>query len=246
MLRAVFFDLGDTLQHYHVEDWDQIVAELNKDLYDHLVDAGHGHRMPPLDSFLEFTSTTMLAHRQDMARTNRSHALREVLELFFADQGIHDLEASNFMQPWYRRISELTYCPEDVKPTLELLKERGLKLGLISNTGWTSDHHDPDLERFGLKDLLNCRMYSCEVGWEKPAPQIFKAAMECLGVEPQEAVMVGDFLRYDVAGAHGVGMKGIWKQMDNRPYEADDHSIVPDAIIRKIGELLEVLKGLAE
>ena len=128
-------------------------------------------------------------------------------------------------------------------PALELLKERGLKLGLISNTGWTAQHHDPDLERFGLKDLLECSI-SCEVGWEKPAPQIFKAALECMGIEPSEAVMVGDFLRYDVAGAHGVGMKGIWKQMDNRPYEADDHSIVPDGVIRKIGELPGVIEGL--
>src|SRR5690242_16645337 len=106
MLKGVFFDLGDTLQHYHVEDWDQTVAELNKDLYRHLVDAGHGNRMPPLDAFLEFTSTTMRAHREDMAKTNRSHALREVLELFFADQGMHDLKATTFMQPWYKRVSD--------------------------------------------------------------------------------------------------------------------------------------------
>jgi len=141
-------------------------------------------------------------------------------------------------------MSGLVYCPDDVKPTLELLKEQGYRLALVSNTGWTSELHDPDLARFGIKDLLECRMYSCEVGWEKPAPQIFHAALDCLGLNPDEAVMVGDFLRYDVAGAHGVGMKGIWMKRDNRPYEADDHSVVPDATIGRIGELPEVLRKL--
>jgi len=242
MLKAVLFDLGDTLQHYKVENWDDVVSQINGDLYNHM--AQEGQRLPPLDEFMEFVSTTMRAHREDMNRTNRSHKLQEVLELFFKDQQMHDLRAADYMQPWYNRLTELTYCPDDVKPTLELLKSRGLKLGLVSNTGWTSDIHDPDLARFGLKDLLDCRIYSCEVGWEKPAPQIFHAALDCLGVKPEEAVMVGDFLRYDVAGAHGVGMKGIWKQRDNRPYEADDHSIVPDGVITRIKEVRGLLESL--
>jgi FMN phosphatase YigB (HAD superfamily) len=104
--------------------------------------------------------------------------------------------------------------------------------------------HDPDLERFGVKDLLDCRFYSCEVGWEKPAPQIFEAALECLGLPPEEVAFVGDFLRYDIAGAQAAGMKGIWKRVEGRPEEADDHTVVPDATITRIGELPGVLGKL--
>src|SRR5689334_21194420 len=104
MLKAVLFDLGDTLQHYKVESWGELVSRLNEDLYRHMVSEGHEQRLPPLDEFLEFFSTTTQAHREDMSRTNRSHKLQEVLELFFKDQQIHDLRAADFMQPWYNRL----------------------------------------------------------------------------------------------------------------------------------------------
>ena len=244
MLKGVLFDLGDTLQEYRDEDWGKIVRALNEDLYIHLVEQGHRHRLPPLDAFLELINTTLQAHRARAAATLESHSMQEVLESFFKDQQLHDLRAEEYMQPWYQRISDLGFVPIDVKPTLQLLKRKGLKLGLVSNTGWTSAFHDPDLERFGIKDLLECRIYSCEVGWEKPAPQIFHAALDCLGLQPEETAFVGDFLRYDVAGAHDVGMKAIWKKMDNRPYEVDDHSIEPDAIVGRISEVPAALEKL--
>ena len=50
--------------------------------------------------------------------------------------------------------------------------------------------------------------------------------------------------RYDVAGAQRVGMKGIWKRVEGRPPEADDHSVTPDAVITHIGELPAALDRL--
>jgi putative hydrolase of the HAD superfamily len=158
--------------------------------------------------------------------------------------GIEDLRPEECLLPWYGRVTDYIYIEPDVRPTLEILRDWGLKLGLVSNTSWPAAAHDPDLERLGIIDLLPCRFYSCEVGWEKPAPQIFRAALECLALPPQEVAFVGDFLRYDVKGAQNVGMKGIWKQVANRPPDLDDSSIVPDATIARIGELPEVLRRL--
>jgi FMN phosphatase YigB (HAD superfamily) len=65
-----------------------------------------------------------------------------------------------------------------------------------------------------------------------------------MALRPEEVAFVGDFLRYDVAGAQGVGMKGIWKRVEGRPLEADDHTITPDAVITRIGELPAALNRL--
>ena len=200
--------------------------------------------MPPLDEFLEAVNASTRAHWDEVRNTMRGRSLLDLLEPLFREHGIEGLDAEECLLPWYGALEGNVYIEPDVKPTLEQLRDRGLKLGLVSNTAWPATAHDPDLERFGIKDLLDCRLYSCEVGWEKPAPQIFWAALECLGTRPDETAFVGDFLRYDVAGAQAVGMKGIWKRVEGRPEDLDDHTIVPDAVIDRVGELPPLLERL--
>jgi len=242
----VLFDLGSTLQEYRHEDWDAIIAAINRDLYAYIASRGQAHRLPPLDAFIELVASSVRDHRSRTAASLRSHSMVDVLGSVLRQQGIEDMRAEECLLPWYNRLTDLVYIEPDVEPTLRLLSDGGVKLGLVSNTTWPSVPHDGDLERFAIKDLLQCRLYSCEVGWEKPAPQIFEAALNCLGLPAEQVAFVGDFLRYDVAGAQGVGMKGIWKRVANRPLEVDDHTVVPDATITRIGELpgaLETLYG---
>ena len=70
-IAGVLFDLGSTLQEYQHEDWDAIVAALNRDLYRYIASRGHEHKLPPLDAFIEIVSTSVQAHRSRTARTPR-------------------------------------------------------------------------------------------------------------------------------------------------------------------------------
>jgi HAD superfamily hydrolase (TIGR01662 family) len=93
---------------------------------------------------------------------------------------------------------------EDVLPVLAYLRERGLKIGLVSNTSRDLDafvrHHALDVDAW-----VSSRVH----GKVKPSPTIFKAVLEELGVEPQAAVMVGDSPDDDVAGAEAVGIRAF-------------------------------------
>jgi HAD superfamily hydrolase (TIGR01549 family) len=93
---------------------------------------------------------------------------------------------------------------EDVVPTLGDLRRRGLKLGLVSNTsrdlGAFVSHHGLDVDAWVSSGAL---------GKVKPSPLIFRAALELLGVEAREAVMVGDSLTDDVEGARAAGLRAI-------------------------------------
>ncbi len=243
-LRGVIFDLGSTLQEYRHEDWKAIVKALNHDLYTYMASRGHADRLPPLDAFLELVNTSMQTRRAQAANTLRGFSMLDVLGPILMEHGIDAPDTHEYLSVWYKSLAGLVYVRPDVQPTLRLLKEQGLKLGLVSNTTWPASIHDPDLERFGIKDMLECRLYSCEVGWEKPAPQIFLAALDCMDLRPEETAFVGDFLRYDVVGAQAVGMKGVWKRVEGRPDEADDYTVVPDATITTIGDLPDALRGL--
>lgn len=95
---------------------------------------------------------------------------------------------------------------DDVLPTLNTLKKRGLILGLISNV---DQDIIPMLEKLGLTDLLQVVTTSLDTGFNKPSPQIFKEAVRRAGVKVDEAIFVGDQYQIDVIGANQAGMKGI-------------------------------------
>jgi putative hydrolase of the HAD superfamily len=95
---------------------------------------------------------------------------------------------------------------DDVAPALDELEKRGLILGLISNV---DRDIDAVYEELGLPGWLKLKVTSQDVGFNKPRPEIFQAALEQAKVSPEEAIYVGDQYEIDVLGANGVGMRGI-------------------------------------
>jgi HAD superfamily hydrolase (TIGR01549 family) len=108
---------------------------------------------------------------------------------------------------------------EDALPVLEDLRSRGLRLGLVSNTGRDLDafvaHHHLDVD---------AAIGSGAFGRTKPHPSIFRAVLERLEVEPQDAAMVGDSIEDDVEGARATGIEraflldrdGRFPELENR------------------------------
>jgi HAD superfamily hydrolase (TIGR01549 family) len=100
---------------------------------------------------------------------------------------------------------------EDALPTLEALRARGLKLGLLSNTARDLDefvaHHRLDVDA-----VLTSRAH----GKTKPHEAIFRRILELLGVPAGEALMVGDTVEDDIEGALAVGMQAVLVDRDGR------------------------------
>ena len=104
---------------------------------------------------------------------------------------------------------------EDSLPVLGLIREHGLKIGLVSNTG-------RDLEAFvshhGLD--VDAALGSGAYGKTKPHPAIFLAALDALDVGAEEAAMVGDSPEDDIAGAVALGMRAFLVDREDRFPEA--------------------------
>ena len=110
------------------------------------------------------------------------------------------------------------YLYKDVRPVLEELSRRGIKIGLISN----SDRCLISFQNhFGLNDLIAGAVSSAEHGYLKPHPSIFRSALQAVGVQPQESIMVGDSFTQDIEGARRVGMGGVLVQRMN------NHGVTP-------------------
>lgn len=89
---------------------------------------------------------------------------------------------------------------------LEALRERGHRLAVISNA---DGRVEALLESVGLRPHFEFVVDSGVLGVEKPDARIFRHACERMGVEPEEALYVGDIYEIDVVGARGAGMRAM-------------------------------------
>jgi putative hydrolase of the HAD superfamily len=113
----------------------------------------------------------------------------------------HDV-AVELTSRWQRHENFELY--EDVLPVLEELRGAGLKIGLVSNSA-------RDVREFARHHALDidAGISSFHHGKTKPHASIFRAVLELLEVQPQQAAMVGDTLEDDIEGARALGMQAI-------------------------------------
>ena len=103
---------------------------------------------------------------------------------------------------------------EDTRVTLDRLRARGLRLGVISNS---DGRVEQALVAAGIREYFDVVLDSAVMGVEKPDPAIFRAALAALGVAPSEALYVGDLYHVDVVGARAAGMEGVLLGPDRDP-----------------------------
>jgi FMN phosphatase YigB (HAD superfamily) len=107
------------------------------------------------------------------------------------------------------RSVELELAPH-IGSARETLKGGGIRIGIVCDVGFSGGALLRDvLGREGLLDHFDGWAFSDETGHYKPAPHAFEAALTSLGVQPQEAMHVGDLRRTDVAGAAALGMRTV-------------------------------------
>jgi putative hydrolase of the HAD superfamily len=119
---------------------------------------------------------------------------RETYARLFQVAGLDD----EFADALYSVESNPAHNPfaDDVADTLRALKNAGVLIGIVSDI-----HLDlrPVFAAAGLASLVDSFVLSFEHGVQKPSAQIFRVALEGLGVEPANALMVGDRASHDGA-----------------------------------------------
>jgi HAD superfamily hydrolase (TIGR01509 family) len=193
-IRAVLFDWGDTL--FESPHAPTVIREHAKE------------RGVPLDAddarriWNELWDAGKTAEEHAKGRDLSSDAHRRVWTALFSRAndrvpGIAPVLYERVMDP-----AGWTPYP-DTEPTLRALREREMRIGIVSN-------HAYDLRPFfaakGLARFIDAYALSFEVGTPKPAPDIFLSACRSLGVRPQDTLMVGDDPVSD-AGAGAAGLR---------------------------------------
>jgi 2-haloalkanoic acid dehalogenase type II len=127
---------------------------------------------------------------------------------------------------------------EDVPAVLESLADR---YALVLVTNGLGDLQREKIEAVRLERWFRRLAISGEVGSWKPDPGIFRRALELAGVEPHEAVMVGDSLERDVRGARSLGIRTVWVR--RYPHLQVLDALQPDHTAEDLRSLAEILAG---
>lgn len=132
-------------------------------------------------------------------RTHMVHAAGLDQEPELADR------ATDLFDRYYKEYIRL--YPE-VSELLVVLRDRGMKLGLVTN-GLTDTHREK-IALLKLEEIFDTVLIADEVGMAKPDPRFFLLACARLGVQPDHALMVGDHWERDVQGARNAGLLALW------------------------------------
>jgi HAD superfamily hydrolase (TIGR01549 family) len=204
MIKAVFFDFYNTLASYY---------PLREDVY---IDASHELGIE-VEAKALFTSLAAadIFYRNENSRSPIDKKTVEEQISFYVEYITRILggagveigrDAALQILAKIREYKWEFKVYDDALSTLQILKKRGLILGLISNV---AQDMESTYTKLGLQQYLNFKVTSAEVGHDKPRPEIFLAALKKAAVKPEEALFVGDQYQIDIVGARGVGIKAL-------------------------------------
>jgi putative hydrolase of the HAD superfamily len=230
-VQAVIFDWGGTLTPWHTVDihvgWRDVARALDPQGVEEVA----GRLLAAESALWERTRTEYTGATLDEVFT--------MAELTVAE----DVLARDAVPRLFEFWEPHTHTDPDVRPMFEGLRERGIKVGVLSNTLWPRAQHERVFARDGILELIDGAVYSSELPWAKPHPEAFGAAMRAVGVtDPAAAVYVGDRLFEDVYGAQAAGMRAVHVPHSAIPAQQHGHTQgVPDAVIDRISDLLPII-----
>jgi len=232
-LKAVLFDWGGTLTEFHsvdmIDGWRVAAQVLAPERVDEVADA----LLEAQREVWERTTSSLLSATTAEVLRNASAAVGLPV-----DEVLHDDAILSYLEHW----APTTRARKDAVEVLAALRARGLRTGLLSNTHWPREVHEEWLVRDQLLELLDARVYTSDLMHVKPHPEAFAALLDEVGVDPADAVFVGDRLHDDIGGASALGMRTVWVRNDAVP-RAD---AVPDAVIDELQELVAVVDAWSQ
>jgi putative hydrolase of the HAD superfamily len=126
---------------------------------------------------------------------------------------------------------------DDTMHTLAHLKERGFKLGLITNGPQTLQRSK--IAKFGFAGMFDAVVIEGEFGRGKPDRAVFEHALQATGTEPHDAWHTGDNLYADIGGAQSAGVRGVWIHRER--LELDPLHPAPDFAVAHLSDLVSAL-----
>lgn len=246
-IEAIIFDLDDTLISWAKPalSWPDYLAPMMKSAVAYLNEQG-----------VETDTATFGAtfgrivrgawqrsyDEDDTTAVSMAGVLHATLSTLNVDPDSIDIQALMRAFNWYPMPGVKAF--PDAIEVLSTLKQRGYKIGLITNAFQPMWMRDAELEEEGLMDFLDARITSGDTGFMKPDPAIYWRMMGMLNTTPDKSMYIGDTPHRDVLGANRSGMVSVLidpPHLDKPPTTEEEEA---DYTITALSELFAVLSDL--
>ena len=228
-MKAILFDLGDTLWHFpkmpaamdiRMETMRRITAALEE----------FG---VPLEGELRFLCREIrlgvekadrTAYEADCVSPDFNEVVRQIanrmgLDLTY-DQGARLWDAWNIGGLALGRTMF-----DDAFQTLDWLREKGYRIGCVTNRVFGGPRFQEELRELGLDRYFESVAVSCDIGYMKPHAECYNYTLREMSLPAEECVMVGDSLRADVQGAQALGMTAVWRRVRKADPPHEDEQV---------------------
>jgi putative hydrolase of the HAD superfamily len=210
-IKAVLFDFGGTLLDFGKINTTELFRQGARLSHDFLK-----MQNQPVGNFTIYFRRNLLCIRIRYwlsYLTGRDFDTLELLKKVGTKRGIKlsQQQWEHLAWLWYEPLSKIAHAEPNIAQTLSVLKKRGLKLGIVSNTFVNRCCLEKNLEQFDILDFFTVRIYSYEFNFRKPDPRIFRIAAERIGESLENILFVGDRIYEDIKAASRVGMYAALK-----------------------------------
>ena len=231
-IRAVTFDLWDTLIQEAPRGADRVAAIRIDDIGRILESVGYHHSRAGLERAYLMTGDHLEAiwrRYEDVSAREQVEFLLECLDAGLPDEltsaVLDDIEVAYSNSMLRHRPRLLPGAAE----TISAIRDTGVVMGLISNTGKTPGSVlRMMLEQMDILECFRVSTFSNEVRERKPARRMFEVTLAELGVDARDSVHIGDNPVADIEGAKAVGMRAILVGQDIEPCGQRADACVPD------------------
>lgn len=242
MTQAITFDFHNTL--IECDEWFEIeIRTLVSDVLRYWHDLGEIEVAPAVmtNADAEYRKLRLAIHGHGH-ELPADRAVRVILERigFAMSWEAIDIALDSIMRDAFRHARPVDGAPE----TVRALAADGIHMGVVS----IAVHHDFlvwSLERFGMIQSFDRIVSSAACGFYKSRPEIYWAALSALDASPQQALHIGDSLRFDVGGAARAGMRTAWYRRPSAK-ELPTPELKPDLIVPSMVGIAPSLAALLE
>lgn len=245
-VRAVLFDLGNTLLEYSLQgQWGGFLLQRLAEMHPLIHDLAGPSSLSPSELAVAVGGVVGGEEARAIERSGRSWHFADRLRQGLASVGLHADEGTldRLTDAFYEPIRACTKPYPDTRETLSRLRATGLPLGIITNSPWDTPARllRGDVEHWGLAGLFDAFICSGEVPWRKPNASFMHAAAEALGIAAQGCLVVGDSLAADIAGARAAGMPSVWINPTGAPAPPDGPQ--PDRVAASLSRVGEIVRS---
>jgi HAD superfamily hydrolase (TIGR01549 family) len=245
LLKGAIFDLGETLMHLAVS-WEQVREWRIKAIYESFTE--HGVALDLNDLKREY----LQLHEEESeyaARTMDEIEIRKTFAKLFDRFGVkpgQQPKMEELVERFFALEAESWVLFPGIPEMLQQVRDLGLKMGVLSNArnDWAVREI---MERLGLTRYFDVILTSAALGVRKPRPEPFLEILKLLGIDATGAVMVGNSMEADVAGAVPLGIKTIRVIFGDNVDELRiglEVTVDPDITVSAVSDVVPAIKHM--